>query len=137
MKNFKLENESKITSGFNVPENYFDTFESKINAKLNTPEPKVVSIFSKQKTWIYTIAASLVVMISIPFVNHFLEKNNSENQLSVEDYIAYNTSITEDDLVDAMEQEDVEQMKVEYNIQDEAIEETLIKNNDLEDYLIN
>ena len=46
MKKFNLENEPKITSGFTIPDGYFDTFSDKILAQLPKQDPKVVSIFS-------------------------------------------------------------------------------------------
>ena len=54
MKEFRLDNEPKITSGFKTPEGYFDDLSEKINANLPKNEPKVISIFQKRKTWFYT-----------------------------------------------------------------------------------
>ena len=41
MKPFKLDNEPKITSGFTMPEGYFDSFTDKVLTQLNKEEPKV------------------------------------------------------------------------------------------------
>ena len=66
MKDFKINNEYKINSGFKIPENYFESFSEKVQLQINKEEPKVVSIFYKTRTWISTIAAVLVIALSIP-----------------------------------------------------------------------
>ena len=44
MKEFKLDNNPKISPGFSVPENYFENFSSKLLQELPKNEPKVISI---------------------------------------------------------------------------------------------
>ena len=46
MKQFDLENNKEIKSGFKVPENYFEQFEAKMMAQIPVEkETKVVSLF--------------------------------------------------------------------------------------------
>ena len=45
MKNKLLENEKKITSGFIVPEDYFDNFSADLMQKLPAKEIKTISHF--------------------------------------------------------------------------------------------
>ena len=69
MKDFKLDSEPKISSGFTTPDDYFDTFSEKILAQLPKEEPKVISIFNRRKTWYFAAAAVFVAMLSIPIYN--------------------------------------------------------------------
>ena len=71
MKEFKLDYDAKITSGFKTPDGYFDTLSDKILAELPNEEPKVISLFSSRKTWYYAVAAILVLMLSIPLYTEY------------------------------------------------------------------
>ena len=53
MKNFKLENAPKITSGFKTPELYFENFSKNLMQQLPEKEPKVISLFQKNNTDYY------------------------------------------------------------------------------------
>jgi hypothetical protein len=81
MKNFKLDNQPKITSGFTTPDDYFDTFSEKILAKLPKQEPKVISVFNYKKTWFFAAAAVLVIWLSIPIYNDFEVNSKKMKQL--------------------------------------------------------
>lgn len=47
MKDFKLDTNEKINSGFKVPEDYFATFSEKVKLQLPIVEPKVISFYAK------------------------------------------------------------------------------------------
>lgn len=133
MKPFKLD-EQKIESGFKVPDGYFEKLTSDINAKLATNEPKVVSIFSRKKVIYYVVAAVLVLALSIPLFNYY-NSTTSLTQEEVEDYIALQSGITEDDLVNALDKEDIEELKIDLKIEDKVLEETLVNELNIEEYI--
>lgn len=56
MKEFKLENEPKITAGFKTPDHYFDTFSAKVLEQINEREVKVIPLYKRKK--VISIAAS-------------------------------------------------------------------------------
>ena len=133
MKPFKLD-EQKIESGFKVPDGYFEKLTSDINAKLATNEPKVVSIFSRKKVIYYAVAAVLVLALSIPLFNYY-NSTTSLTQEEVEDYLALQSGITEDDLVNALDKEDIEKLKIDLKIEDKVLEETLVNELNIEEYI--
>jgi len=137
MKEFKLDNEPKITSGFTTPEGYFDAFSEKMMAKLPKEESKVISIFSNRKRWMFAAAAILVLALSVPIFNKLTTNSSELDQQTLEDYITYNSGISENDLVDLLEKEDIEKMNVDYNIQDKDVEDLLSQNNNIEQYITN
>jgi len=49
MGKFKLDNEPKIATGFTVPENYIESFSTKMKQQLPQNEPKVISLFARKK----------------------------------------------------------------------------------------
>ncbi len=56
MKNFNLENEPKIETGFTIPENYFNDFSEKVMQQLPSEKPKVISLYQSNKNWFLTAA---------------------------------------------------------------------------------
>ena len=136
MKEFKLDNEPKISSGFTTPDGYFDTFSEKLMAKLPKDEPKVISIFSSQKKWLFAVAAVLVLALSVPFFNTISTNTDELDQDTLENYITYHSEISENDLVDLLEKEDLEKMNVDYNLPNEVTEDLLLTNSNFEQYLL-
>lgn len=136
MKPFKLDNEPKVSSGFITPEGYFDSFADNLLSKLPNEEPKVISIFSRRKTWYYTAAAVAVLMLSVPIYNNYYSNSEEVDAVALEDYITTHTTITGDDIATLLEKEDIEKMKLELNLQDEEVEDILLNNDDLEQYII-
>jgi len=137
MKKINLENEPKITSGFTIPDSYFDTISEKILAQLPEQEPKVVSILSYRKTWYYAVVAILILMLSIPIYTKYSTQKEEIDSATLENYIAYQSNISEEEIVNLLQQEDLDKMKLEFNIDDTAIEDDLKNNSNLEQYIIN
>jgi hypothetical protein len=136
MKNFKLGNEPKITSGFTTPDGYFDTFSEKVLAQLPKQETKVISIFSSKKVWYFAVAAILILMLSIPLFTKYSTQQEEIDSATLENYIAYQANISEEEIVNLLEQDDLDKMKLDFNIDDATIEDALKSNSNLEQYLI-
>lgn len=137
MKDFKLDNEPKINSGFKIPDNYFDTFSEKVMQQLPNEEVKVIAIGSRNKNWIYTAAAIVVVSLSIPIMNSLQSTTSETNTAEVENYLTYHSTISDDDIVELLETEDINKLNTESPIEDEALEEILTNNSELEHYITN
>lgn len=136
MKEFKLDNEPKITSGFTTPDDYFDAFSEKILAQLPKQEPKVISNFSSRKTWYYAAAAILILMLSVPIYTKYSTQQEEIDSATLENYLAYQSNISEDEIVNLLQQEDLDKMKLEFNVDDATIEDALYSNSNLEQYII-
>lgn len=137
MKTFKLENEPKIKTGFTTPENYFDDFSAKMMQQLPRKEPKIVSLFARKKTWIYAAAAVVVLALTIPVYNHFYSNSAEIDDVTLENYITYHSTVSDEDIVNLLDEKDIQKMNVDFNIEDKAIENELSTNNNLEQYLLN
>lgn len=136
MKKFNLENEPKITSGFRIPDSYFDTFSEKILAQLPKQEPKVDSIFNYNKTWYYATAAILILMLSIPIYTKYLTQKEEIDSDTLENFLSYQSNISEEEIINLLQQEDIDNIKLEFNLDDETIENALKTNSNLEEYII-
>jgi len=137
MKTFKLENEPKIATGFTVPENYFEDFSTRMMQQLPEKETKVISIFARRKTWIYAAAAVLVLALSILIYNNFYSHSSEIDDATLENYITYHSSVSDTDLVNLLDEQDIQKMNIDLNLEDKTIENELSENSNLEQYLLN
>lgn len=138
MKTFKLENETKIESGFKTPENYFDTFSARVMQQLPKEESKTISLFDRRKTWIYAAAAILVLALTIPVVYTKFYSHSSEiDETTLENYISYHSTVSDTDIVNLLDEKDIQKIRVNLNIEDKAIENELSTDNNLEQYILN
>ncbi|RKT00326.1 hypothetical protein [Flavobacterium sp. 123] len=132
MKTFKLENEPKITSGFKTPENYFENFSAKMMQQLPEKEPKVISLFQKRKKFLFSIAAILILGLMIPIYTTLSSTSKELDEATLENYISYQSNVTQYDLVSELEPEDIDQIKTNVTLEDTAIEDILTTNSDME-----
>lgn len=136
MKDFKLDNKSKITSGFTTPNGYFDTLPDKVLAQLPKQKPKVISFSNYRKTWYFAAAGVLILLLSIPIYTKYSTQKEEIDSVTLENYIAYQSNISEEQIVDLLEQKDLDKMKLDYDIDDATIEDALNSNLNLEQYII-
>lgn len=137
MKTFKIENKSKIKSGFTTPDNYFDQFSIKILQQIQKEEPKVISIFARRKSWIYTAAAILILALTIPICLYYHNLSTEIDETTLENYITNHSTISDEDLANLLDEKDIQKIKIDLNIDDKSIENELSKNTNLEQYLLN
>lgn len=132
MKTFKLEDEPKIESGFKTPENYFENFSAKIMQQLPENESKVISLFQKRKIILMAVAAILVVAMMIPIYTLFSTNSKELDESTLENYITYQSSMNQYDLISELEAEDINRIKTTIPLEDETIEDILTTNSDTE-----
>ena len=136
MKTFKLENEPKIESGFKTPDHYFEDFSAKIMQQLPENEPKVISIFQKRKNILFAIAAVLVLALMIPVYTTLSTNTKTLDETTLENYITYQSNVNQYDLISELELEDINKIKTTIPIEDEAIEDVLTTNSDMEHLIL-
>jgi hypothetical protein len=136
MKAFKLENEPKIESGFKTPDHYFDQFSEKVLQQLPDSEPKVISIFHKRKTVIIMVAALLIIALMIPIYTGISTNLKELDQTTLENYLAYQSNLNQYDLISELETEDITKMQPVSSTEDQAIEDVLATDSDMQHLLI-
>ncbi|MGM8361170.1 hypothetical protein ACSV4D_04555 [Flavobacterium sp. ARAG 55.4] len=137
MKEFKLNTIPKIDSGLKTPEDlYFEKFSETILEKTTHKEPKTISLFRKRKTIIMMVAAVLVLALTIPvFMNHANHSEEIDTE-TLENYLSYQSNVNQYDLINALDEEDINNIKPNIALEDNTIEELLISNNNLENYIL-
>jgi hypothetical protein len=136
MKTFKLENEPKIQTGFKIPENYFDDLSIKIMEQLPASEPKVISIFKKRKNLILMAAAILILALMIPILNNLSTTKKELDSTTLENYITYQSNVNQYDLISVLETEDITNMNTSIVLEDQAVEDVLSTNSNLENLIL-
>lgn len=138
MKDFNLEKQTKIETGFNVPEGYFDSFSEKVMSQIATENSnensKVVSLFDRNKKWILSTAASFIVFFSVGY--YFFNSNKKENEeQEIENYIVHDTTISDYEIVDLMNQNDIQKLTIEYQLENQSTENIDLETLNLEENL--
>jgi hypothetical protein len=135
MNSFNLENSPKIKSGFKTPDGYFENFSEQMLAKIAQEEKPVISIFQRRKNWFVAAAAVLILGISIPFLNKTDTGNTSVDEETMENYLAYQSTISQYDLINLLDKEDIEALESDLKVDDAVVESALSDNTNLENYL--
>ena len=136
MKKFKLENEPKIETGFKTPEHYFENFSIKMMEQLPNNEPKVISIFQKRKNIFMLVAAVLVLALMVPILNYSTENSKDLDAVALENYITYQSNVNQYDLISVLESEDINTINSGIVLEDDAIEDHLSTNSNLENLIL-
>ncbi|WP_396183111.1 hypothetical protein [Flavobacterium sp.] len=138
MKSFDLENSPKIKSGFKVPDGYFEEFNAILTEQLAIEvEPKVISFHSRKKVWYSAIAAILLFAISVKVYQNWKVNSSPQlNQDEIENFLSYHPSITTEDLITLLNEEDILAFQKSKTIESDTIENYLLTTESLEYYLI-
>jgi hypothetical protein len=140
MNDFKLDNEPKIKSGFQIPEHYFDSFSEKVMNQLPKEEPKVVSLWDRNKRWIYSAAAVLVLSLTIPLANQFQSTSTevaTTETNEIENYLAYHASLSDEEIIKLLDKEDIAEIEVTNSLDEEALKQALNEDSNTEYYITN
>lgn len=140
MNDFKLDNEPKIKSGFQIPENYFDALSEKVMNQLPKEEPKVVSLWDRNKRWIYSAAAVLVLSLTIPLANQFQSTSTevaTTETNEIENYLAYHASLSDEEIIKLLDKEDIAEIEVTNSLDEEALKQALNEDSNTEYYITN
>lgn len=138
MKAFKLENEPKIESGFKIPEHYFENFSEKLMHKLPENEPKVFSLFQKNKKIFMMVAAVLIIALLVPLLYTSTVNVNSKeiDTATLESYLSYQSNINQYDLINGLETDEIDNIKTTVALEDTTIEDILVDNANLEHLIL-
>ncbi len=138
MKQFDLENNKEIKSGFKVPENYFEQFEAKMMEQISKEkETKVVSLFYRKQVWISSIAAVLLLAIAIPVYFNMAKENNLDAG-TIEVYLSQQQGIGITELSKHLTDDDIIALEKNLSLNEsnpDAVEDYLSESENLEYYI--
>ncbi len=132
MKAFKIDS-NKIDPGFKVPDQYFETLQDKIHTALAEEETPVLNLPHNNTKWIIAVAAVLLILFSITFLNR--QQFSAPDSDSLEAYLS-NTNLSNDEIARYLEAEDIYALLIDQKLEIQEIEEQLT-NSDLENFITN
>ena len=132
MKKFNLENIPKTTSGFIVPDNYFEDFSINVLSQLSDETKRVIPLYKQKSKLIMAVAAILVIGLFIPIFNQLSKPSEELDLTTLENHLSYQTNINQYDLISELDEDDLNKMGATIQLNDEIIEEHLSSNSDLE-----
>lgn len=135
MKDFKLDKHPRITSGFKAPDDYFEEFEEKIMKQLPAQEPKVISLFERNRTWMMSAVAILVLALMVPVYTNFFQSEEEIDAVSMENYLTYQSNISQYDLINLLDSEDIQTLDIDLAVEDKTLEDILTNTANLENYI--
>ena len=132
MKKFNLENIPKTTSGFIVPDNYFEDFSKNVLSQLSDETKRVIPLYKQKSKLIMAVAAILVIGLFIPIFNQLSKPSEELDLTTLENHLSYQTNINQYDLISELDEDDLNKMGATIQLNDQIIEEHLSSNSDLE-----
>ena len=137
MKTFKLEEETKIATGFKTPEHYFDTLSAKVLQQINEQkEVKVIPIYRRKKVLFIVAAAVVVIAFMIPVVNNYNNTSKDLDEDTLETYLSYQSNLNQYDLIQKLDTKDIQALSQNVAIEDETLEDILATNPNIEHLII-
>ncbi|WP_298238826.1 hypothetical protein [uncultured Algibacter sp.] len=137
----KLKNEDTLDTfketAFKTPDGYFDSLEERIlNKASDKRESKVVSLFNRRNIiYISGIAATILLLLNLFIFNNSPTFDTLETE-TVENYVI-SESIDSYEIASLLTNEQLnEDSFVEYNFEEEIVEEYLLNNIDIEDLML-
>ena len=140
MNDFKLDIEPKISTGFTIPDNYFESLATKIQPKLVGSPPKVISLRSyilKNKSWIASAAAIVLLSISSIVYINFQNQNNQKYTAELENYITNHPNYSDDEIVNLLEITEIDNIKFNSKLSSKTLENQLLNNVDFDEIITN
>ena len=137
MKEFKLENSTKIETGFKTPDHYFEKLSDELLLKLSDSKPKVIPFFKRRNTIFMLVAALFVIALMIPIINTTQVNTISElDETTLENYLSYQTNVNQYDLINILDAKDIDEIDAPVALEEKTIEDILVDNANLEHFII-
>lgn len=135
MKTFNLENEPKIKTGFKTPENYFDTFSTKVLQQINEEkEVKVIPLYKRKKVLSIAAAAVVFAALLIPVINNY-NKSKDLDEDTLETYLSYQSNLNQYDLIRELDTKDIDKLGKNVALEQETLEDILATNPNIENLI--
>lgn len=132
MKKFNLENIPKTTSGFIVPDNYFEDFSNKVLSQLPDETNRVIPLYKQKSKLLMAVAAILIIGLFIPIFKQLSKPAEELDLTTLENHLSYQTNINQYDLISELDEDDLNKLGATIQLKDDIIEEHLSTNSDLE-----
>ncbi|MFV0541000.1 MAG: hypothetical protein ACK5MZ_07140 [Aestuariibaculum sp.] len=128
--------EAGNVSGFKLPQNYLETLENKITQKLKQEDkPKVIPLFKKNIIYATSIAAAIVLLLTLIPSNTQTNWNNLDTD-TLENYMINEVDLDTYEIANLFTNQLLDETGfTELNFNEETLENYLLSNSNLEDLI--
>jgi hypothetical protein len=134
MDKILLDTSPKIATGFTVPDTYFDDFEQNSVHHFPKQNKSIIQFLSDNKKWFIGAAAVITLTSTLLLTSKFEEPSDVTE---VENHLLYNSTITDDDIINLLDQDAISAIKIDTITDSETLEAALIDESNVENYLTN
>ena len=123
-------------SGFKVPDQYFETIDEKLSKVISTKEKaKVISFLSwKKMAYVSGVAASILLMITLFNNNNKIPSFDNLETVLIDEYIV-EEDFTNEDIATLLSDDLTMNNFMDSHLIDDNLEEYILDNASIEDYL--
>jgi len=127
MKDFKIDEDDKLNTGFKAPDAYFNSFAERLMAQLpQQPEVKVVPLYRRLPVWLSAAALFLLLLGGGLFFTFNTPTTTQPDAATIENYLVYSTNVSTYDLALQLDDQDFKQLESSLAISNDAIEDYLL-----------
>lgn len=135
MKPFQLDSDPTKYDGFRVPDGYFDTLTDRVFDRLETTPAHVTpKRYGRRRNWYAAVAAVALLALVVPFAwQQFAAAPIDDTTL--ENYLNDEAELNSYEVGELLDEHDITRLEAELPIDDQAIEDALYQNANLENYI--
>jgi hypothetical protein len=137
MKPFKLNEQLPVSRGFAPDEQYFRSMQEQVWDKLddNGENPKVIPLY--RRLWIPAAAAVLLVFMMLTFTWGEKPDEEMKDNAAIENYLTSGMLLSQYDIASQLTEADIDMLEADLALDDLSIENALLQNPNIEQYLLN
>jgi|GEM_PF-327873 len=134
MKPFQIDRDPKRYDGFRVPDGYFDDVADRVFQRLETPETASNKRFGRRRNRYAAVAAVALLALMLPFAWQQFG-STAVDEASMENYLNDEAGFTSYEMGELLDEGDLSTLESQLPVDDQAIEDVLSQNANLENYI--
>jgi len=79
----------------------------------------------------------IVLGLSIPIFNHYIVTSKEVDPTTISNYLNYGNALSDNDFATILDEKDIQNLQINYKLDDKSIENELLNNTNLEQYIEN
>jgi hypothetical protein len=124
MNDFKLDKGQKISTGFTIPNDYFDNFTNSVMCQLPVRGVKIVPLYKRKPVWLSAAAGFIVIAgLSVLYTTNMASQ---PDDAAIVNYLVYQANVNSYDLMQNLDQNDIDELEKSIVINDEQIRDYLV-----------
>ncbi|UMY64797.1 MULTISPECIES: hypothetical protein [unclassified Flavobacterium] len=135
MTPFELDSDPTKYDGFRVPDGYFDTLTDRVFDRLEaTPVTVPRKRYGRRRNWYAAVAAVALLALVVPFAWQQFAAAPIDD-ITLENYLNDEADLSSYEVGELLDEHDISRLEAQLPVDDQAIEDALYQNANLENYI--